>query len=148
MQTSLTWRLLCAGAARVAPPVKRFLSAIICIMRVFQRSHCVCSGNGRCDSSDFVTNGAACSCSCNPGWGGINVTAIIAMSMVISRVTTVCAGPSCSAPFCPPSLFGASGSCNFNGLTDVTKVRLLPCFEATLALAPLHVSCAVVGGEL
>jgi hypothetical protein len=31
-------------------------------------------------------------------------------------------GPSCSVPYCPPFLLGASGSCSFGNLTDVTKV--------------------------
>ena len=33
-----------------------------------------------------------------------------------------CAGPTCAAPYCPSYIFGASGNCNFDSLTGVTKV--------------------------
>ncbi len=48
------------------------------------------SGNGRCDSADFVSNGALCACNCNWGWGGgINVTLVVAVVMMVVVVVAV-----------------------------------------------------------
>ena len=33
-----------------------------------------------------------------------------------------CTGPTCATPYCPSYIFGASGNCNFDSLTGVTKV--------------------------
>lgn len=45
------------------------------------------SGKGRCDSSDFVSNGALCACNCNWGWGGgVNVTFVVVVVMMIAVV--------------------------------------------------------------
>jgi len=82
----------------------------------------MCNGNGRCDSADFVSNGALCACNCNWGWGG----------------------PSCSAPSCPSYILGAMGSCSFDGLTDVTKAFAVMGMVAPILLTAFAIWRGVV----
>jgi hypothetical protein len=90
------------------------------------------SGNGNCDSSDFVANGAACSCSCNLGWSGEkkqsktlennSLSSVLFWLIGFPLTFPSSSGPSCSVPYCPPFLLGSTSSCSFSSLTDVTKV--------------------------
>jgi len=56
----------------------------------------VSSGNGQCDSNDFVTNGAACSCMCNFGWTGAGYSNFNIFVFVWSRCSSCFSSRSCS----------------------------------------------------